>query len=669
MSNNKFRIGKDLSIVWSLLTNGEPISLESRHLALELTDPMGYERELSIQVEGCVVKAWFLGDAQKRLGVYKLTLWENRGKSGQTVVDNCNAFELVRCSDQENGGYDLGGCELRIKSCLAVGVAGQTPAIDPVTRRWIIGGVDTGVLADAGYVQEILTREIEAETQRAIEAENGKQEKLISGKNVKTINGQSIVGPGNISIETGRFVSVDEQDWGEKEKNQARKNINAASVTEAEMARQLADRAYTLAGEKYKKPADGIPAADLSQSVRSLIAGKQEKLIPGENITIEGNVISSKGGAGGGIPEAPKDGKVYGRKNGAWEGLKAKDIVYEGHLIPAENVEAAINNLVTYKASQGEVDALSGNIRDVKGIAEDAKAIAEGKAKGYVFDTKSQMEEWLSDPDHRELLHMGDNLYIIDTNVPDYWWDGTQARELETQKVDLTQYLTKEQIAALYATKAELANKADKSYVDDRHVVLVPELGEEAEGVTQILNAEEIYKQVKNAPVGASFYVYDAESHMQSEASIKMPVISEDTVALVVNTGLSAMAYILEYNEQGEYHGIVQTADPVSEIQEELDGIKVKTATSLPATNVPADNTIYNLGEVALLVVAGTPADNKMGVVINFHSGSSATQLQYPASTKWNTDADPTIDADADYQLTILDGVFAIAKISTLTQA
>lgn len=112
--------------------------------------------------------------------------------------------------------------------------------------------------------------------------------------------------------------------------------------------------------------------------------------------------------------------------------------------------------------------------------------------------------------------------------------------------------------------------------------------------------------------------------------------------------------------------GVAQELDV---LQTKVDGIKVKTATSLPATNVPADNTIYNLDEVALLVVAGTPTDNKMGVVINFHSGSSATQLQYPAATKWNTDADPTIDADADYQLTILDGVFAIAKISTLTQA
>lgn len=100
----------------------------------------------------------------------------------------------------------------------------------------------------------------------------------------------------------------------------------------------------------------------------------------------------------------------------------------------------------------------------------------------------------------------------------------------------------------------------------------------------------------------------------------------------------------------------------------EWHDVDVKIATALPSDNIPADNTIYNLGEVATLVIAGVPTDNTLGAVINFHSGTTATQLQYPAASKWNTDTDPTIDADSDYQLTLLDHVFAIAKISTLTQ-
>jgi hypothetical protein len=35
--------------------------------------------------------------------------------------------------------------------------------------------------------------------------------------------------------------------------------------------------------------------------------------------------------------------------------------------------------------------------------------------------------------DNVDKLAVGDNLYIVDTNVVDYWWDGTELRELEVQ--------------------------------------------------------------------------------------------------------------------------------------------------------------------------------------------------------------------------------------------
>lgn len=38
---------------------------------------------------------------------------------------------------------------------------------------------------------------------------------------------------------------------------------------------------------------------------------------------------------------------------------------------------------------------------------------------------------------------LGDNLYIRDTGVPDYWWDGSEPQVLETQFVDVDQYVKK----------------------------------------------------------------------------------------------------------------------------------------------------------------------------------------------------------------------------------
>lgn len=83
-------------------------------------------------------------------------------------------------------------------------------------------------------------------------------------------------------------------------------------------------------------------------------------------------------------------------------------------------------------------------IDEVKDIANEAKLIAKGRATGYVFDTKEDMITWISQ--HITELIVGDNLYIRELDIPDYWWDGNKALQLETQKVDLTEYATTEYV-------------------------------------------------------------------------------------------------------------------------------------------------------------------------------------------------------------------------------
>lgn len=73
-------------------------------------------------------------------------------------------------------------------------------------------------------------------------------------------------------------------------------------------------------------------------------------------------------------------------------------------------------------------------------IANKAESIAKGKATGYVFNTLADMRLWLADEANTKKLSLGDNLYIKALSVPDYWWDGNAAQQLETQKVDLTGY-------------------------------------------------------------------------------------------------------------------------------------------------------------------------------------------------------------------------------------
>jgi hypothetical protein len=85
--------------------------------------------------------------------------------------------------------------------------------------------------------------------------------------------------------------------------------------------------------------------------------------------------------------------------------------------------------------------AIAPTLKDIQQTADEAVEVAKGRATGYVFDTVEDMTAWLADSENTGKLNLGDNLYIRATDVPDYWWDGEQAQQLETQKVDLTGYV------------------------------------------------------------------------------------------------------------------------------------------------------------------------------------------------------------------------------------
>jgi hypothetical protein len=107
-------------------------------------------------------------------------------------------------------------------------------------------------------------------------------------------------------------------------------------------------------------------------------------------------------------------------------------------IIAANNI---LNGVSTHNASPAAHD-------DIREAVQQAESIARGRATAYVFDTYPDMVVWLGDPEHTRGLVLGDNLYIRDTGVKDYWWDGESAQELEAEAPDLTDYYTKVQVDA-----------------------------------------------------------------------------------------------------------------------------------------------------------------------------------------------------------------------------
>ena len=117
------------------------------------------------------------------------------------------------------------------------------------------------------------------------------------------------------------------------------------------------------------------------------------------------------------------------------------------------DVEALKQLTSTLQESLEEANTL---VEEIEKELANTKAIAKGRNRAHVFATYDDMISWLRDPSNIRVCEVGDNLYIEDTDVPDYWVtdvydeldDTLETRiyygisPLETQKVDLTEIIS-----------------------------------------------------------------------------------------------------------------------------------------------------------------------------------------------------------------------------------
>ena len=111
---------------------------------------------------------------------------------------------------------------------------------------------------------------------------------------------------------------------------------------------------------------------------------------------------------------------------------------------------------------------------DIRRLALDAKVIAEGRARAISFDSEDDLFVWMagrferSDGRTPDDLNIGDTIYIVEDDVPDYWWDGNLLQIFESEKPDLTGFCTTEQLTSrLGNTSFEIMgrNAYDMTYI------------------------------------------------------------------------------------------------------------------------------------------------------------------------------------------------------------
>lgn len=83
--------------------------------------------------------------------------------------------------------------------------------------------------------------------------------------------------------------------------------------------------------------------------------------------------------------------------------------------------------------------------------------LVNGIMPAKVFDTKADLDTWLAEEGNADTLKIGQNIYIKETDTPDYWWDGTGLQILETDKIAIESLSYDETMAILNATAEEVA--------------------------------------------------------------------------------------------------------------------------------------------------------------------------------------------------------------------
>lgn len=163
----KIRIGNNVSIRWQVTTNGEVTPLSGRNLALMLSigSLQPFPLDFSV-IDTNVIAATYHGIDQRYVGVYSLTLWEDYGTEEQSVVDHCDAFELVPCSCDEESADDLSDSSIEVTSNLVIGIAGLS-AYEVAVKNGFEGD-ETEWLASLKEPAESAASEVKKEAAEAI---------------------------------------------------------------------------------------------------------------------------------------------------------------------------------------------------------------------------------------------------------------------------------------------------------------------------------------------------------------------------------------------------------------------------------------------------------------------------------------------------------------------
>lgn len=154
----KIRIGNDIEVLWAIYAgegiNEAPYDLTGRNLSLYMNGSFGRIPLEGVTTEGHILRCMFWGKDQMYLGKYSLELVENEGLEGMHTVDECDAFQLVRCSCETDNNPEgrLECIHLQFRGSISVGfptIGGESIVIDSALSTTSTNPVQNKVVTKA----------------------------------------------------------------------------------------------------------------------------------------------------------------------------------------------------------------------------------------------------------------------------------------------------------------------------------------------------------------------------------------------------------------------------------------------------------------------------------------------------------------------------------------
>ena len=299
-----------------------------------------------------------------------------------------------------------------------------------------------------------------------------KQDKLVSGTNIKTINNQSILGSGNISIESGTSITVDSALSTTSENpvqnkvitNTLQTKANASDiptkVSQLENDSKFATQEAVVQGLATKADKDSLTSLEsditnlqttVGNQDKSIIAnaqaiqGKQDKLVSGTNIkTINNQSILGSGNIsieGGGT-------------------ITVDDALSDTSENPVQN-KVITTRITSIESSLGSKANASDIPTKVSQLENDStyqtKANLDTALEGYAKTSDVNSKNALQD---EAIQNNADAIGTINQTLA----TKADTSAIPTKTSQLTNdsgFVTSTEVSTNYATKTELANKAN----------------------------------------------------------------------------------------------------------------------------------------------------------------------------------------------------------------